>query len=97
MEAVGDGRPELSASLAALRQRGLTRIFVEGGGQVAASFLRCGLVDAIEWFRAPIVLGGEGRPAVGALGLSQLVDAPHFRRLDVQTAGDDLWERYERV
>lgn len=72
-------------------------IFVEGGGQVAASFLRAGLVDAIEWFRAPIVLGSEGRPAIGGLSLNALADAPRFRRTDVQTLGDDIWERYERA
>lgn len=94
---VGDGRPELKAALAALAGIGLERLFVEGGGQVAASFLRCGLVDAIEWFRAPMLIGGEGRPAVGALALSALAAAPRFKRVDVRPLGDDLWERYERV
>lgn len=97
VEAVGDGRPELHAAVAALRAEGMDRLLVEGGGQVAASFLRCGLVDAIEWFRAPTMLGGEGRPAVGALALTALADAPRFRRLDVSSVGDDLWERYERL
>ena len=41
---LGEGRPDLTQVVAALRERGLARIFVEGGGQVAASFLRCGLV-----------------------------------------------------
>lgn len=75
---------------------GLTSILVEGGGQVAASFLAADLVDAIEWFRAPIILGDEGRPAVGEFVLGRLADAPRFNRVDVQTLGDDLWERYER-
>jgi diaminohydroxyphosphoribosylaminopyrimidine deaminase/5-amino-6-(5-phosphoribosylamino)uracil reductase len=64
---------------------------------VAGSFLRCGLVDRIEWVRAPIVIGGEGRPAVGALAIAGLSDAPHFRRTEVTPLGDDLWERYERT
>jgi diaminohydroxyphosphoribosylaminopyrimidine deaminase/5-amino-6-(5-phosphoribosylamino)uracil reductase len=95
--AVGEYRPELTAVADALAREGLTRLFVEGGGQVAASFLRCGLVDAIEWFRAPMVLGGEGRPAVGALALTALADAPRFARIDVKALGDDLWERYRRL
>jgi diaminohydroxyphosphoribosylaminopyrimidine deaminase/5-amino-6-(5-phosphoribosylamino)uracil reductase len=95
--AVGENRPELETVVRALAAEGLSRLFVEGGGQVAASFLRCGLVDALEWFRAPIVIGGEGRPAVGALALAALADARRFRRLDVRTLGDDLWERYERA
>lgn len=97
VEAVGDGRPELKAAVQALAAQGLNRLFVEGGGQVAASFLRCGLVDDIEWFRAPMILGGEGRPAIGALALAALADAPRFRRIDLRTVGDDLWERYERL
>src|SRR4051794_25590974 len=67
--AVGEDRPDLKAVVEALRREGLVNLFVEGGGQVAGSFLRCGLVDAIEWFRAPILLGGEGRPAIGALAV----------------------------
>lgn len=95
--AMGDERPDLHASLAALAQKGWRKLFVEGGGQVAGSFLRCGLVDRIEWFRAPIILGGEGRPCVGALALAALADAPRFRRVTVEALGDDLWERYERL
>ena len=76
---------------------GLTNVLIEGGGQVAASFLAAGLVDAIEWFRAPIVLGDEGRPAVGEFVLDKLADAPRFKRVDVQALGDDLWERYEKL
>jgi len=95
--AVGEDRPELKTVVQALAGEGLARLFVEGGGQVAASFLRCGLVDAVEWFRAPIVIGGEGRPAVGALALAGLAQAPHFRRTEVRESGDDLWERYERI
>lgn len=97
VRAVGEDRPELKTVVEALAAEGLHRIFVEGGGQVAGSFLRCGLVDALEWFRAPIVIGGEGRPAVGALAIAGLADAPHFRRTEVREVGDDLWERYERI
>jgi diaminohydroxyphosphoribosylaminopyrimidine deaminase/5-amino-6-(5-phosphoribosylamino)uracil reductase len=97
VKAVGDGRPDLPAAVEQLAAHGLRNLFVEGGGQVAASVLRCGLVTAIEWFRAPIVLGGEGRPAIGALALGALADAPRFRRTDLQALGEDLWERYERI
>ena len=96
VETEGD-RPSVVASLAAMKRRGVTSVLIEGGGQVAASFLRSGLVDRLEWFRAPILLGGEGRPCVAALALSRLSDAPRFRRLAVEPCGDDLWERYERV
>ncbi len=69
-------------------------ILVEGGGQLAAAFMRLGLVDRIEWFRAPIVLGGDGIPAIGPTGLAKLSDAPKFERTSVVTLGRDLHESY---
>jgi len=96
-----NGRPEPRAALAALRAHlplgEASGVFIEGGGQVAASFLAAGLVDVLEWFRAPIVLGDEGRPAVGAFVLKDLAGAPRFRRVAVEAVGDDLWERYEKA
>ncbi|MBR7620087.1 RibD family protein [Phenylobacterium sp. 20VBR1] len=97
VHAVGDERPELHDVVRALAAEGLTRLFIEGGGQVAASFLRCGLVDQLEWFRAPIIIGGEGRPGIGALAIQALSDAPKLKRVDLQLLGPDVWERYERI
>lgn len=72
-------------------------VLCEGGGQFAAALLRADLVDQIEWFRAGIVLGDDGRPGVGALQLATLAAAPRFRRVAIQELGPDVWERYERV
>ncbi|MBI1360518.1 MAG: deaminase [Alphaproteobacteria bacterium] len=76
---------------------GVASIMIEGGGTLAASFVRAGLVDRIEWFRAPILLGGDGRPCLGGLGLAKLVDAPTYVRTSVREVGPDLWESYERT
>lgn len=95
--AADDGRPAISAVLDALSARAITSILIEGGGRVAASFIQAGAVDAIEWFRAPILLGGEGRPCIASLALAKLAHAPKFRRLGVEPVGDDLWERYARA
>ncbi|WP_374387371.1 RibD family protein [Brevundimonas sp.] len=92
-----EGRPTVPAVLDALAKAGVASILIEGGGQVAASFLRAGVVDRLEWFRAPILLGAEGRPCVAALALAKLADAPKFRRLGAAPAGDDMWERYDRI
>lgn len=92
-----DNRPSIPAVLRALESVGVASLLIEGGGQVAASFLRAGAVDRLEWFRAPLLLGAEGRPCVAALALAKLADAPKFRRLGAAPAGDDLWERYDRL
>jgi diaminohydroxyphosphoribosylaminopyrimidine deaminase/5-amino-6-(5-phosphoribosylamino)uracil reductase len=90
------GHVDLAALLRALGEKGLTRVMVEGGGGMGAALLRLGLVDRIAWFRAPILLGGDGVPAVAELGLPRLADAPAFERTGVESLGDDLLETYRR-
>ncbi|KAF0118734.1 MAG: diaminohydroxyphosphoribosylaminopyrimidine deaminase [Rhodospirillaceae bacterium] len=91
-----DGRPPLPALLAALAARGLTRLLVEGGGQLAAALLRHGLVDRLVWFQAPKIIGGDGVPAVAALGLDRLADGPLFRRTETVPVGEDVMTFCER-
>lgn len=88
---------EIPEVLRLLAEKGLSRLFVEGGGRVAASFIRAGAVTCVEWFRAPIMLGGEGVAAIGDLHVEGLAQAFHLRRVAVAPVGDDLWERYERL
>lgn len=91
-----DGRPALDAVLRALGDLGLTRVLVEGGGVLAAALLAQDLVDRIHWFRAPMLIGGDGRPAVAPLPLAGLGAAPRFRRLSTEAVGADTLETYTR-
>ena len=85
-----EGRIDLVAALAALGERGVTRLLIEGGARLAAALLRARLVDRLAWFHAPLLIGGDGTPAVAALGLDRLADAPGFERLSVARVGDDM-------
>ncbi|MEZ6021925.1 MAG: RibD family protein [Hyphomonadaceae bacterium] len=91
------GAVDVGAALAWLAGDGVERMLCEGGGQLAASLIAAGCVDRLEWMRAPIVLGSEGRPAVAALALQRLSEAPAWRRVAVRELGPDLWESYERA
>jgi len=84
------GRIGPDTALGLLGERGLTRLLVEGGGRLAASLLRAGLVDRLVWLHAPLLLGGDGIPAVADLGLDRLAEAPAFERLTSETVGDDV-------
>lgn len=95
VSAAGDGI-DIGAVLGRLGALGIQRVLAEGGGQLAASLIAADAVDRIEWFRAPMVLGAEGRPAVAALALARLADAPRFKRVALRELGPDLWESYER-
>lgn len=92
----GDGRIDVVAAARALGGRGLTRVLVEGGGQVAASFLKAGLVDGISSYRAGLVLGGDGRSAVGGLEFARLGSAPRFRLVSARPLQGDTLETWRR-
>ncbi|WP_434802948.1 bifunctional diaminohydroxyphosphoribosylaminopyrimidine deaminase/5-amino-6-(5-phosphoribosylamino)uracil reductase RibD [Paracoccus albus] len=76
--------------------RGLTRIFCEGGGGLAAGLLSAGLVDDLLLYSAGMVLGAEGRPAIGGLDFGQLADAPRFALRRSLRLGDDLCQHWAR-
>lgn len=90
-----NGRLDPVAALRLLEGAGLCSLFVEGGGEVAAAFLMAGCVDTLEWFRAPMIIGGDGKPALGPLGVDVLAQALRFKRGGVRIIGDDVWETYE--
>ena len=86
----------LGQSLRVLAAEGITRVFCEGGGQVAAGLLRGDLVDELLVFHAGLVLGAEGRAMIGALGLDRLAEAPRLRLAGTRDVGGDLLSRWVR-
>ncbi|SOC02992.1 bifunctional diaminohydroxyphosphoribosylaminopyrimidine deaminase/5-amino-6-(5-phosphoribosylamino)uracil reductase RibD [Rhodobacter maris] len=85
-----------AALMMALSGRGLTRVFCEGGGQLAAALMAAGLVDELIGFTAGVMLGADARPGIGALGLDRLTEAPRYRLTEVQPIGGDVLARWRR-
>jgi diaminohydroxyphosphoribosylaminopyrimidine deaminase/5-amino-6-(5-phosphoribosylamino)uracil reductase len=72
-------------------------LLVEGGAGAAAAFLAADLVDRLLLYRAPILIG-EGKAALGDIGLAALDDAHgRWRLRDSRMLGIDRLEAYERV
>ena len=75
---------------------GLTRIFCEGGGQIAASLLKFDLVDQLIGFTAGVIIGADGLPGIAPLHLNRLTNAPRFTLDRVAKTGADtvqVWSR----
>jgi diaminohydroxyphosphoribosylaminopyrimidine deaminase/5-amino-6-(5-phosphoribosylamino)uracil reductase len=85
-----DGNGSPAGALTALGERGITRLLVEGGGHLAAAFARAGLIDRLVWVHAPMLIGGDGIPAIAEFGLEMLSEAPTLERLSTETVGDDV-------
>ncbi len=87
---------DMGSVLQALGEAGLTRVFCEGGGALAASLLSADLVDRLVGFTAGLSIGAEGLPGIGALGISRLDEAARFELTELRPVGGDalhIWRR----
>ena len=83
-----------TAAFRALASHGLTRILIECGGTLAASLIRASLIDELALFTAGALIGSEGTPVLGPLGLTRLPDAPRPRLIAQETHGPDILTRW---
>jgi diaminohydroxyphosphoribosylaminopyrimidine deaminase / 5-amino-6-(5-phosphoribosylamino)uracil reductase len=85
---VPGGLLDLSRMLSVLAQRGLTRVFVEGGGITVSRFLAAGLLDRLHVTMAPLLLGC-GIPAFTLPGCDRPQDGLRLS-WDLHRLGDDV-------
>ena len=83
---------DLREVLEVLSDNGVTRLLVEGGGLVNASFMKSGLIDTVLWFRSSKVLGGDGVNGIGECNVNRLKDASILRLLETVDLGEDWLE-----
>jgi diaminohydroxyphosphoribosylaminopyrimidine deaminase / 5-amino-6-(5-phosphoribosylamino)uracil reductase len=94
----GSGGLNLRECLALLHANlGVRRVMVEAGSRVATGFLRAGLVDELVWFRAPVLIGGDGLPAIGDLNVQGLGETINLKPLVVEKVGSDMMETYRVI
>lgn len=85
-----EGRIDPEAALRALSERGIVRLMVEGGAELAGSLLNARLADELHAFLAPVLLGPRGRPgAVDWAGPSTPQDAPRISTPTWELVGAD--------
>lgn len=85
-----EGRIDVSAALRVLASRGVVTLLVEGGAELAGSFLAARLADDLHAFLAPILLGPRGRPgAVDWAGPDLPANAPRILEPTWEVCGDD--------
>ena len=88
---------EILAPLTMLRtlaKAGVMRVLVEAGTALSTRFLADNCVDTLYWYRAPLLLGNAGKPAIGALDTA-LVHAARAVPAVGLPLGPDCCDRYE--
>ena len=92
-----DGAKIINAPEQIERLADVQYLYVEGGSQTAASFLAADLVDRLDLYRAPILIG-EGLDALGTIGLEDLASAHgRWSFTEGRQLGSDTFEAYERL
>jgi diaminohydroxyphosphoribosylaminopyrimidine deaminase/5-amino-6-(5-phosphoribosylamino)uracil reductase len=89
--AATEGLVDLEKLMAALGEKEITSVLVEGGGILFGSLFDRGLVDKVIAFIAPVIIGGaEARTAVAGRGVELVADSLRLERVSVARLGDDL-------
>ena len=91
------GQLNVVALFQALGTKGLTSVFCEGGGKLAASLLKADLVDDLIIYNAGLALGSDGLAGVGNLGLDRLVDARRFTSVSCRKIGPDVRQHWRAM
>lgn len=87
-----EGRVSLPWLLKKLGREGVVQLLVEGGGEVAASFLLGRHAHRVAFFYAPMVFGGrQARRAVGGDGATDLASTLALRDVETRRCGQDLY------
>ena len=83
------GRVDFEKCIRRLGREGVASVLVEGGQRVFTTALRSGLTDRVIIFLAPCLLG-QGKNAIGDLGIHRIAEALPVRELNLRRLGPDV-------
>lgn len=85
------GKLPIAKVVAALAERGLTSLLVEGGSEVHGAFYDAGLADRVYAFIAPKIIGGKNAlTPVGGNGSEFVAEGWLLEEVEVQKLGTDI-------
>ncbi len=91
------GGVRLLSLLKRTASEGFGEILCESGPGLSTVLLLQGLADSVMIFSAPMLLGGEGRPAFGELGIRSMEKALRLENVTCRRSGSDFLTEGEFV
>ncbi len=86
-----DGRVDLYKLMEILATKNIDSILVEGGAELAYSALESGIVDKVQLYYAPIIIGGKkSKSFIGGKGVDCLEDVFRLKSYSVRSIGKDF-------
>lgn len=91
-----EGHVDPHALIQKLSQEQIDSVLIEGGAEIAWSFLNERLIDKILFVIAPKIIGGRTAPGpVGGSGVERVNDAIQLKEITISRFGNDiLYEAY---
>lgn len=91
-------RVNIKQLMVELGKRKIDSVLVEGGAELHASVLKAGLVNKLQIYIAPKIIGGRNaKPVVGGDGVAFVNDAYKFKSPVITQLGDDILIEYEKT
>ncbi len=84
-----DGHSDQKQMLVRLADSGITSLLIEGGRDLSTSLLKAGLVDRLQLFISPKLLGG-GTKSIQGLGTNRMEDMVPFKTFTWTRFGTDM-------
>ncbi|MNN11602.1 2,5-diamino-6-ribosylamino-4(3H)-pyrimidinone 5'-phosphate reductase [compost metagenome] len=86
-----DERVDIRKLIEELGRLKIDGVLLEGGGTLNFSFLEAGLVDKVEFYIAPKIIGGDkAKTPVEGVGIGVLSEAFNIKNISTKFLGEDL-------
>ena len=86
-----DGHVDLADLMAQLGARGVDSVLIEGGGEIHFAALAAGIVQKVQAYIAPKLIGGKtARTPVGGAGFSKMANAIPLQNVTITPLGGDF-------
>ncbi len=85
------GQPYLDDVLKTLGEMGCLSVLIEGGGELAASFIEDESVCDVAFFYGPVIIGGKDAvPGIGGVGEERMATCPRLSKVTIRRLGEDF-------
>jgi 2,5-diamino-6-(ribosylamino)-4(3H)-pyrimidinone 5'-phosphate reductase len=91
---LGQGRVDVQRLLSRLKEVGVERLLVEGGGETNWAFFEAEAIDELYVTLAPCLLGGRAAPTLLEGEGRRLADRRNLRLLSCERVGEELYLRW---
>lgn len=86
---------DLTELMDRLGEMGIDSVLIEGGAKIHTSALAAGIVNRVQVYIAPKIIGDDGISAFSAMGINNVNDSVVLKNPQVHMFGDDIMIEYE--